>query len=102
MSRSDIWDMRVAVTEALANAIEHGPRAEDDLVHVRIAEEGGELRLDIAGGGRGSDNGPTPHDPERGRGISIMTGTMDRLRLSYDRDRSLIRMAKSLRPPRPS
>ena len=102
MSRSEIWDMRVAVTEALANAIEHGPRAEDDLIHVRIAEEGGELRLDVAGGGRGADAGPTTRDPERGRGISIMTGTMDRLRLSYDRDRSLTRMAKSLRPPGPS
>jgi EAL domain-containing protein (putative c-di-GMP-specific phosphodiesterase class I)/anti-sigma regulatory factor (Ser/Thr protein kinase) len=96
MSESDVWDMRVAVTEALANAIEHGPCAADNLIHVRIAEEQGELRLDIAGGGRTGGQAPAPRGPDRGRGLSIMTGTMDSLKLTHDRDRNLIRLAKTL------
>lgn len=96
MSEADIWDMRVAITEALANAIEHGARSSDNLIHVRIAEERGELRLDIAGGGRGSGEPPPARGPERGRGIAIMSGTMDSMRLTHERDRNLIELAKSM------
>ena len=96
MSDADVWDMRVAITEALANAIEHGARASDNRIHVRIAEEGGELRLDIAGGGRGSGEPPPARGPDRGRGIAIMSGTMDSMRLTHERDRNLIELAKSL------
>jgi len=99
MSEADVWDLRVAVTEALANAIEHGPCAADNLIHVRVAEEQGELRLDIAGGGRRGDSPPAQRGPERGRGISIMSGTMDSMKLTHDRDRNLIRLAKSLNGP---
>ena len=96
MSEADVWDMRVAVTEALANAIEHGARAEDNLIHVTITEERGQLRLDIAGGGRREGRPPMPRGPERGRGISIMSGTMDSLKLTHERDLNLIQLAKSL------
>jgi EAL domain-containing protein (putative c-di-GMP-specific phosphodiesterase class I)/anti-sigma regulatory factor (Ser/Thr protein kinase) len=96
MSEADVWDTRVAVTEALANAIEHGARAEDGLIHVRITEERGKLHLDIAGGGRKTGREPEPRGPERGRGISIMSGTMDSMKLTHERDRNLIQLAKSL------
>jgi EAL domain-containing protein (putative c-di-GMP-specific phosphodiesterase class I)/anti-sigma regulatory factor (Ser/Thr protein kinase) len=96
MSEADVWDTRVAVTEALANAIEHGARADDGLIHVRITEERGKLHLDIAGGGRGEGRAREPRGPERGRGISIMSGTMDSMKLTQERDRNLIQLAKSL------
>ena len=96
MSEADVWDTRVAITEALANAIEHGARASDNKIHVRIAEERGELRLDVAGGGRGAGTPPPTRGPDRGRGIAIMSGTVDSMRLTHERDRNLIELAKSL------
>lgn len=97
MSESDVWDVRVAITEALANAIEHGARADDGRIHVRITEDRDELRLEVHGGGR-NGGPPAPQGArERGRGIAIMSGTMDCVHLAHDEDRNLIRLAKRLR-----
>jgi anti-sigma regulatory factor (Ser/Thr protein kinase) len=97
LSDSDVWDVRVAVTEALANAIEHGARAEDGRIRIWVTEDRNELRLEVHGGGR-EDATPSPRTArERGRGIAIMSGTMDSVHLAHDDDRNLIRLAKRLR-----
>ncbi len=97
LSDSDVWDVRVAVTEALANAIEHGARSEDGRIHVTVTEDRDELRLEIQGGGR-NGGPPAPGGVrERGRGIAMMSGTMDSVHLAHDEDQNLIRLAKRLR-----
>jgi anti-sigma regulatory factor (Ser/Thr protein kinase) len=100
LSDADVWDVRVAVTEALANAIEHGTPTEDGRIHVRIAEEDDELQLEVVGGGRGPEGRPVESAGERGRGIAIMSGTMDSVHLAHDDDRDLIRLAKKIRRER--
>lgn len=93
MSDSEIWDMKVASTEALANAIEHAPLAPDQLIHLRIRQEEDQLQLEIVGGG--SPPGQrTPSDPARGRGIGIMSALMDEVELSHARGASRIRLCK--------
>ena len=69
--------MRVAATEALANAIEHGTPAGDGLVRLKLSQEAGTLRLEISGGG--GKPGPQIDSAEvhRGRGFAIMTALMD-------------------------
>jgi anti-sigma regulatory factor (Ser/Thr protein kinase) len=97
MTASDVWDVRVAITEALANAIEHGALSADGQIHVRIAEGRDELRFEVLGGGRAGERQQPNGGSDRGRGMAIMTGTMDSVQLVHDRDRNLIRLAKRLR-----
>ena len=92
-----IWDMEVATTEALANAIEHAPVAEDGLIHVRVSRENGTMELQISGGGAlQEDSGQS--DGHRGRGIAIMNSLMDEVTLRRGADDSLIKLAKRLTP----
>lgn len=99
MAESDVWDMRAAATEALSNAIEHAPLADDGLIHLRISQEQGELLLEITGGGNPGDL-PPRSNPDRGRGIGIMTALMDEVEMKHDQGGAgLIRLAKKLRQP---
>jgi EAL domain-containing protein (putative c-di-GMP-specific phosphodiesterase class I)/anti-sigma regulatory factor (Ser/Thr protein kinase) len=95
---SAVWDMRVAATEALANAIEHGPSTGDGLVHLKLSQEGGSLRLEISGGG--GEPGPQLDTAEvhRGRGFAIMTALMDDVGVRRESDDTLVRLAKKRTP----
>ena len=91
-----IHDIRVAVTEALANAIEHG-RASDGLIHLRLTPGDGELLLEVSGGGN-SERTPAAPDSSRGRGFALMSTLMDEVVFRRDGDDTLIRLAKRLTP----
>ena len=99
MGESDVWDVRVAATEALSNAIEHAPLADDGLIHLRITQEQGELLLEITGGGNPAGT-PRHADPNRGRGIGIMTALMDEVEMKHDEGAGVTRLTKKLRSPR--
>jgi anti-sigma regulatory factor (Ser/Thr protein kinase) len=101
LSEADLWDVRTAATEGVANAIEHGVRGEDRMIHVRVAEVRGDLLVEIVGGGREPGATVEPRKHPGGRGITIMNQTMDLVRLTHGRDGNVIRMTKSL-PPRSS
>ena len=88
-----IWDMKLAATEALMNAIEHGRPSEDGMVHLRLAQEHGDLLLEVWGGGI-EESGQLPQASNRGRGIAIMTGLMDEIELKRNPQGSRIRLAK--------
>lgn len=89
-----IWDIKVAATEALANAIEHGT-SRNGLIHIRLSHEDGELSLEVSGGGR-SEPAPARHDHQRGRGIFIMQALMDDVAVARDGDARSVRLAKRL------
>ena len=88
-----IWEMKLAATEALMNAIEHGTPSEDGMVHLRLAREHGDMLLEVWGGGTG-DPSPSDRGSSRGRGIAIMTALMDEIELKRDPESSRIRLAK--------
>ena len=89
-----IWDMKVAATEALANAIEHGT-APDGQVHLRLTSSDDALWLEISGG-REPERGSSAPDPHRGRGISIMSALMDEVSVLRQGDDTSVRLAKRL------
>ena len=96
LDEAAIWDLKVAATEALANAIEHG-WASDGLIHMRLAPEGGKLLLEVSGGGsskRTSSNGGS----QRGRGFAIMSALMDEVSMRHDGETTVVRLAKRLTP----
>jgi EAL domain-containing protein (putative c-di-GMP-specific phosphodiesterase class I)/anti-sigma regulatory factor (Ser/Thr protein kinase) len=96
-----IWDMKTAATEALMNAVEHGPPSDDGLVRMRIVRRRGELRLEVWGGGEG-DGPPSPAGTQRGRGIAIMTALMDEVEIKRDAEDATISLAKRRTPNTPS
>ncbi len=83
----DVFGVRLALEEALVNAIKHG-NASDPSKQVRIACRlfGNRLRIEITDQGRGFDPAqvPDPTDPQRipcpcGRGIMLMRNFMSRV-----------------------
>ena len=99
-----IHDIKLAATEALANAIEHGT-ASDGLVRIRVTSGDDELGLEISGGGRPELRAPPAKEPpsgrpnsRRGRGIAIMSALMDEVAFKRDGDETLIRLAKRRTP----
>lgn len=67
--------------EAVANAVMHGAVSAERPVRVRLAAEGGEVRVRVAGGG--PFRGRTPL-PGRGWGIPIMERFADEVRIDPD------------------
>ena len=92
-----IWDIKVAATEALANAIEHGT-ASDGLIHLRLTPAKDELSLDISGGGKSERTAPAPPNSQRGRGITMMSALMDEVVLRRNGEDMLIRLVKRRTP----
>ena len=53
MSESVLADLKLAVTEACGNAVQHGNAAEDGLVHVRFDVGPDEIRIEVEDDGAG-------------------------------------------------
>ncbi len=81
---SALFDIKVALGEALANAIRHGASTSDDSeVQVRVAAYSDRVLLEVMDNGRYFDGQPTnseddPYRPD-GRGIMFMRALMDRV-----------------------
>ncbi len=89
-----IWDMKLAATEALVNAIEHGVPGEDGVVHLRLTRKRGDLVVEVWGGGAEDSTQIRHGDDNRGRGIAIMTALMDEVELKRNPEASRILLAK--------
>jgi anti-sigma regulatory factor (Ser/Thr protein kinase) len=88
-------DFKLAASEAVANAIEHGLPLADGAIHVWADE--GEEALTLAVRNRGEFVfRPTPLDPlaDRGRGFTVMTGLVDRVALIRIGDEIQIELSK--------
>ena len=94
--KAAIWDMKLAATEALMNAVEHGTPSEDGMVHLRLAQLHGDMLLEVWGGGADGARDAS-QSTNRGRGIAIMTALMDEVELKRDPESSRIRLAKRRR-----
>jgi anti-sigma regulatory factor (Ser/Thr protein kinase) len=76
-------DLKIATSEAVANAIEHGQPCEDGAIHLWAAEREATLALGVRNGGEFVFR-PPAGDPlaERGRGLTVMAGLVDEVALS--------------------
>ena len=93
------FEVKSAVSEAVANAIEHGSNGPDDEVVLEAVEEAGEFVLYVRDTGsfrprvsRGGDL------PERGRGLQFMSLMMDEVDVRPGARGTEVRMVK--RPAR--
>jgi serine/threonine-protein kinase RsbW len=84
----------LAVSEAAANAIEHGYECDGVGTVIVTARLDGDHRLDITvrdeGGWRESDS-----EPDRGRGLAIMRAIVDEFSIARDNGGTVLRMSRS-------
>ncbi|MDP2300256.1 MAG: anti-sigma factor antagonist [Coriobacteriia bacterium] len=83
LSEAALFDVRVAVGEALSNAIRHGsPGGEGDAVHVDVTAYPDRVSIEVRDRGSGFDGeAQTDGDPyaSSGRGVMFMQALMDRV-----------------------
>jgi serine/threonine-protein kinase RsbW len=70
LDRTDADEVALAVSEAATNAIVHGYRGDEGLIHVSASREGDKLRIVIADDGRGLH--PREDSPGLGLGLPII------------------------------
>jgi anti-sigma regulatory factor (Ser/Thr protein kinase) len=91
------YQIKMAASEAVANAVEHGSHGPSDQVRVRAVDEGGLLAFYV------SDNGsfvsriaPRGALPERGRGLAFLGQLMDEVDIRPGPTGTTLRFAKRL------
>jgi serine/threonine-protein kinase RsbW len=91
------YEVKLALSEAVTNAIQHGSRSTDDPVLILAAEESGALVFEVLDTGnfvpRVTRRGNLP---EGGRGLEFMRLLMDEVDLRPGRRGTLLRLAKRL------
>ena len=90
-----LHDVKLAMSEAVTNAIRHGSRSPDDSVRIMATEESGALVIEVVDSGTFVPRVVRRGDlPEGGRGLEFMRVLMDEVDLRPGRQGTLLRMAK--------
>jgi anti-sigma regulatory factor (Ser/Thr protein kinase) len=89
------YDVRLALSEAVTNAIQHGSQSPQDPIRILATEEAGALVFEVLDTGsfvpRVVRHGELP---ESGRGLEFMRLLMDEVDLRPGRRGTLLRLAK--------
>jgi anti-sigma regulatory factor (Ser/Thr protein kinase) len=92
------YDVKLAMSEAVTNAIQHGSSSPDDPIKIGIAAEGGALVFEVLDTGRFRPRVMRRGElSESGRGLEFMRVLMDEVDLRPGDSGTLMRFAK-LRP----
>jgi anti-sigma regulatory factor (Ser/Thr protein kinase) len=91
------YEVKLAVSEAVTNAIQHGSRSSKDQIRMVAVEESGALVFEVLDTGKFVPRVVRRGDmPEGGRGLEFMRVLMDEVDLRPGRGGTLLRMAKRL------
>lgn len=92
------YQVKLALSEAITNAIQHGSNSPSDVVRVVVAEEAGALVFEVFDSGRFVPRVERRGAmPEGGRGLEFMRVMMDEVELRSTPNGTLLRLAKRLR-----
>ncbi len=90
-----LYMVKLAMSEAVTNAIQHGSSGPSDPIHLAVLEEAGSLVFEVEDTGkfipRVSRRGVVP---ERGRGLEFIRHLMDEVDVRPRRNGTLLRFAK--------
>ena len=89
---TEIWDLKVAATEALTNALDHGEPTSDGLVHMRVGTSRGEITLEVWGGVKAGERPKVANNS--GRGIAVISALVDDIELSRRQNSTMLRLSK--------
>ncbi len=91
LSESATFELKVAVTEALANALRHGRAPVEVMLECRDAA----IVVEVSD--RGTYERKPGSDPERGRGLPLMVALADEVELDRGSGWTRLRLRKRLR-----
>jgi serine/threonine-protein kinase RsbW len=93
------YQVKLAMSEAVANAIEHGSTTPDDPIRLQVVNEGDALAFYVSDGGTFIEPSMVyDHDlmDERGRGLGFIELLMDDVAINPSPEGTVIRFAKRL------
>lgn len=89
------WDLMLATTEAVANAIQHGRPWPNQCILLTTERSARGLRVEVCDLGTfDSTLEPTPLEATCGRGIPIIAAIVDRLEVQNGNGRTLVRFER--------
>jgi serine/threonine-protein kinase RsbW len=96
LDETDCYQFKLAVSEAVANAIEHGCPYPDGTVGVELIEEPDSLTVEISDCGVFTPKMVAEQGSllERGRGLAFMTVFVDELDILRGEDHTVVRLTK--------
>jgi anti-sigma regulatory factor (Ser/Thr protein kinase) len=86
------YRVKLALHEALTNAILHGCHRRGERVHMRIKVDDDKVTFEVADPGAFREHAERP-DPENGRGLALIFGLMDDVDVRVRADGTTIRAA---------
>lgn len=94
----DCYQVRLAMSEVVANAIRHGSRARSDEIRLEAFEDDGALVFEVCDTGTFAAWPPVAADPdaENGRGLELLSLIMDEVHLTSTAAGSRVRFSKRL------
>jgi anti-sigma regulatory factor (Ser/Thr protein kinase) len=97
LDATDCYQVKLAISEAVANAIQHGSQSTGDSIRISAFESEGLLVFEVR------DNGTfvvpmsrATTEDESGRGLELVTLMMDEVHMTSTGEGSLLRFAKRL------
>jgi anti-sigma regulatory factor (Ser/Thr protein kinase) len=95
---STTWELMLATTEAVANAIEHGQPCDPRGIFLRVQAVGGTFEVEVSDCGGCFPEVPrtTKPDQQGGRGMPIIATIMDSLEVLRSTDNTRVRFEKRL------
>ena len=95
LSRDCVWDLMVATSEAVANAIQHGKAWPNNCILLTTERCARGLRVEVSDCGNfNSALEPAPLDSTSGRGIPIIAAVVDRFEVQNGHGRTLVRFER--------
>lgn len=97
LCEADCYQVKLAISEAVANAIKHGSQSAGDRIRIAAFESDGSLIFEVRDNGTfvAPMNRATIED-ESGRGLELVTLMMDEVHISSTGEGSLLRFSKRL------
>jgi anti-sigma regulatory factor (Ser/Thr protein kinase) len=90
-----VYMVKLAMSEAVSNAIQHGSRSPSDPIRLAVVEEAGALVFEVEDTGRFVPRVPRRGEvPEGGRGLDFMRQLMDEVHVRPLPAGTLLRFAK--------
>ena len=97
LSEDACYEVKLALSEAVSNAIQHGSRSDDAPIRIFVSGEAGALVIEVIDTGRFVPRVTRHGDmPESGRGLEFMRLMMDEVDLQPGSEGTRLRLVKRL------
>ncbi|HZC12573.1 MAG TPA: ATP-binding protein [Thermoleophilaceae bacterium] len=94
LPKDERYQVKLAISEAVTNAIQHGSSSPSDPIRIVVAEESNALVFEVIDTGRFRPRVRRGPLPESGRGLEFMRLLMDEVDLRPSLDGTLLRFCK--------